>query len=171
MRAAWAHARREFHKIKNIKGIGQILKLIGKLYHIEMQAREHKLSSDDLHKLRQEKTRPVVKEIKIWLDQIILAVPPKSSVGKATSYVLGQWGNLAKFLDNPAIPLDNNPVENSIRPFVIGRNNWMFSDRVKGARASAGIYSLIETAKANGLEPYCYLKYLFERLPTICRNG
>lgn len=161
----WAHSRREFYKIKSIKGVGYILKLIGKLYHIEEQARKQNLGLQDLNNLRQTKSKPLVKEIKQWLDQKSHSVPPKVGVGKAVGYTLGQWVNLTQFLDDPKIPLDNNPVENAIRPFVIGRKNWLFSDRVKGARASAGIYSLIETAKANGLEPYWYLKYLFEQLP------
>ncbi len=79
----------------------------------------------------------------------------------------GQWPKLVRVLDDGRIPLDTNLVENAIRPFVIGRKNWLFADTVAGARASASLYGLIETAKANGIEPGRYLAYLFEVLPTI----
>jgi len=92
-------------------------------------------------------------------------VPPKSLLGKAIHYTLSQWHRLIQYTTDGIIRPDNNMVENAIRPFVVGRKNWLFSDTVQGARASALIYSLIETAKSNGLEPYWYLKYLFERLP------
>ena len=81
-----------------------------------------------------------------------------------------QWPRLIRFLDDGLIPLDNNPAENAIRPFVVGRKNWLFSHTPSGAQASAAIYSLIETAKANGLSPYEYLQYVFETLPTLSEN-
>ncbi|MCL7931821.1 IS66 family transposase, partial [Halomonas llamarensis] len=92
---------------------------------------------------------------------------PKSTLGKALHYLDHQWPRLTRFLDNGLIPLDNNPAENAIRPFVVGRKNWLFSHTPSGAHASAAIYSLIETAKANGLPPYEYLRYVFETLPTL----
>ena len=76
-----------------------------------------------------------------------------------------------RYLDNGHYPIDNNPVENAIRPFAIGRKAWMFSTSVQGAKASANLYSLIETAKANGLEPYAYLKTVFSKLPDITSYG
>ncbi len=79
----------------------------------------------------------------------------------------GQWPKLVRVLDDGRIPLDTNLVENAIRPFVVGRKNWLFADTVAGARASANLYSLIETAKANGIEPGRYLAHLFEVLPTV----
>ena len=161
----WVHARRKFIEIKGQKGCGTVLKLIGKLYKIEKDVKEQELDTEAHLALRQKKSDPVVKEIKKWLDQKSIAVPPKSPMGQAVSYTLGQWKKLEIFLENVTIPLDNNQTENAIRPFVIGRKNWLFSDTVWGARASAGIYSLIETAKANGLEPYQYLYYLFTHLP------
>lgn len=163
--ACWVHARRKFVEIESQKGCGPVIKLIGKLYKIEKDAKEQDLNPKAHLALRQEKSRPVVKEIKKWLDQKSITVPPKSPMGQAVAYSLGQWKNLEVFLEDAAISLDNNLTENAIRPFVIGRKNWLFSDTVWGARASAGIYSLIETAKANGLEPYNYLCYLFTHLP------
>jgi transposase len=92
-------------------------------------------------------------------------VPPKSLLGKAISYTLKQWHRLDKYLEDGRLRMDNNLAENAIRPFVVGRKNWLFSGNAAGARASASLYSLIETAKANGLEPYWYLRHIFERLP------
>ncbi len=81
------------------------------------------------------------------------------------SYALGQWERIEKYLEHALLTPDTNAIENAIRPFVIGRKNWLFSNTPLGAHASAGIYSLIETAKANGHEPYKYLCYLFNELP------
>ena len=86
-------------------------------------------------------------------------------LGKAIGYTLNQWHRLIQYVEDGWAGLDNNVVENALRPFVIGRKNWLFSCTPEGANASACLYSLIETAKANGLEPYWYLKYLFENLP------
>ena len=92
-------------------------------------------------------------------------MPLKGRLGTALTYLHNQWDHLTLFLKDSRIPLDNNPAENAIRPFVIGRKNWLFSDTPKGAQASANLYSLIETAKANGVEPYSYLCKVFEELP------
>ena len=94
-------------------------------------------------------------------------VPPKSTLGKAIHYALNEWEKLIKFLNLPHVRIDNNLVENAIRPFVIGRKNWMFSDTPKGAESSAFMYSLIESAKANGQDPYWYLRFLFEKYPYV----
>jgi len=90
---------------------------------------------------------------------------PKSVLGEAVHYTLKCWSGLTQYIKNGHIPIDNNGAENGIRPFVIGRKNWMFCDTVNGAHASARLYSIIETAKANGLEPYQYLRHLFTELP------
>ena len=92
---------------------------------------------------------------------------PKTALGKALHYLQHQWPRLIRYLENGRYPIDNNPVENAIRPFVIGRKNWLFSTSVPGAKASANLYSLIETAKAHGLEPYAYLKRVLTELPNI----
>jgi transposase len=92
-------------------------------------------------------------------------VPPKNLLGKALQYLDNQWPRLIAYLEDGQYPIDNNPVENAIRPFAIGRKNWLFSASVNGAKASANLYSLIETAKANDLEPYAYLKRVFTELP------
>ena len=92
-------------------------------------------------------------------------VVPRSLLGVAVNYTLKQWNRLLVYLDHPEMTPDNNLAENAIRPFVVGRKNWLFSGTPAGARASALLYSLIETARANALEPYKYLRYLFEKLP------
>ena len=108
---------------------------------------------------------PIVNELGVWLYINAPKIPPRSLLGKAFNYTISQWARLIRYLDNGLVRMDNNLIENSIRPFVIGRKNWLFNVTPEGARASASFYSLIETAKANGLEPSKYLKYLFERFP------
>ena len=115
--------------------------------------------------MRQEKAKPIFDDFFKWLSKKSLQVVPKSLLGKAVSYALGQWNRLLVYLDHPAMTPDNNLAENAIRPFVIGRKNWLFAGTPDGAKASADLYSLIETAKANRLEPYKYLRYLFEKIP------
>jgi len=108
---------------------------------------------------------PILDEIRVWLDAALPQVPPKSATGKALNYLYNEWDKLVRYLDDGRLEIDNNRAENAIRPFVIGRKNWLFSDSVKGIKASANLYSLIETAKANGLEPYAYLRHVFTELP------
>ena len=108
---------------------------------------------------------PVVERFHAWLVALEPKVVPKRLLGKAVHYTLGQWPKLTTFLTHGEVPLDNNRCENAIRPFVVGRKGWLFSDTVKGAIASANLFSIVETAKANGVEPHAYLSLLFERLP------
>ncbi len=103
---------------------------------------------------------------KRWLEKKEPETPPQSLIGKAIRYSLSNWEKLIRYLDAWYITPDNNGVENAIRPFVLGRKNWLFANTPRGASASACLYSLVETAKANGLEPYHYLKYLFTYLPS-----
>lgn len=92
-------------------------------------------------------------------------MPPQTAIGKALYYLHSQWDRLIRYLDDGAYPIDNNRAENAIRPFTLGRKNWLFANSQAGAKASANLYSLIETAKANGLNPYEYLKVVFKELP------
>jgi transposase len=169
----WVHARRKFIEVtkamgnkKNPSGnAGSALKYISKLYKIEKEAHQKKLSTDEIYVQRQSQAVPILKEFKKWLGARVEHVPPKSLLGKAINYTLNEWLRLINYTEDGRVGPDNNAVENAIRPFVIGRKNWLFSYTPDGAHASAAIYSLIETAKANGLEPYSYLKCLFEKLP------
>ena len=116
--------------------------------------------------MRQKHAKPILIKMKTWLDTSKDQVPPKSLLGKAINYCLNQWARLFNYIKDGHAGIDNNVAENAIRPFVLGRKNWLFSGTPEGARASALLYSLIETAKANKLEPYSYLRFLFEKLPT-----
>jgi transposase len=166
----WAHARRKFieaekslPKGKKSPAISAILNEIAKLYGIEKQVKS--LGAADKQQHRQEKAKPVLDKLHQSLLKKAGSVAPKSSFGEAVHYTLKHWSGLTRYLQNGHLPIDNNGAENGIRPFVIGRKNWLFCDTVKGAEASARLYSIMETAKANGLEPYHYLKHLFAELP------
>ncbi|MGB7931124.1 MAG: transposase, partial [Gammaproteobacteria bacterium] len=139
------------------------LALIRKLYRVEKEART--LTSEDRCAHRQRHARPILNELRSWLDESLPQVPPTSATGKALNYLHNEWDKLVCYLEDGRLEIDNNGAENAIRPFVLGRKNWLFSDSVKGVKASANLYSLVETAKANGLEPYAYLRHLFTELP------
>jgi transposase len=166
-----AHARRRFTEAVKAQGKNKTrgkahrgLALIQRLYRVEKQTRQ--LSPEQRHEQRQQQARPILTEIRTWLDQVLPQVPPTSATGKALHYMHNEWSQLIRYLDDGRLEIDNNAAENAIRPFVLGRKNWLFSDSVGGVKASANLYSLIETAKANRLEPYAYLRYLFTELPT-----
>ena len=165
-----AHARRKFSEALKAQGKNKKrgkahrgLALIQKLYRVEKQAR--RLDPEERYAHRQQQARPVLDELRSWLDDTLPLVPPTSAIGKALNYLHREWDKLIRYLDDGRLKIDNNGAENAIRPFVVGRKNWLFSTSVKGVKASANLYSLIETAKANGLEPYAYLRHLFTELP------
>lgn len=169
----WAHARRKFMEVIQARdkkehkaGSADVaLGHIQKLYRVEKDAKELKIKPENLCAYRQQHARPVLMEFKFWLDKKAVQTPPKGLLGKAVAYTLGQWSRLIRYLDFSFVTPDNNLAENAIRPFVVGRKNWLFSGNPEGAKASATLYSLIEMAKANGLEPYRYLRHLLENLP------
>lgn len=165
----WAHVRRKFVDAVKVQPKGthshadQAVAMIGKLYGIE---REHKDSTDEVrYAARQEKSMPLLDELHDWMEKILPKVPPKSALGGALSYMRDYWGKLVRYPERGDLPIDNNRCENAIRPFVVGRKAWLFSDTPAGANASAIIYSLVETAKANGVEPYTWLRHALEHLP------
>jgi hypothetical protein len=138
---------------------------IGELYAVESRARDVD-DVRDRQKLREEHSRPVLEKIERMLLRHLHAVVPGSLLGKALHYLSAQWPKLIRYVEHGAWPIDNNLCENAIRPFVIGRRNWLFADTVAGADASANLYSLVETCKANGIDPYAYLVSLFRKLPS-----
>jgi len=167
-----AHARRKFSDAVKAQGRNKKrgkahrgLKLIQKLYQIEQKARKQKLSPEQRYALRQKQAQPVLDEIRDWLNESLPQIPPSSMTGTALNYLNNEWDKLIAYLKDGRLEIDNNGAENAIRPFVVGRKNWLFATSVKGVKASANLYSLVETAKANGLEPYAYLRYLFAKLP------
>lgn len=168
----WAHARRKFVDALNVlpqdqrndpKHLANIaLKYISKLYKIEEELSD--ASPEDRKSLRSERSKAILEEFKVWLDRESGLTLPKSILGAAFTYCKNQWSKLIEFLADGRLEIDNNRAERSIKPFVIGRKNWLFSNTPRGAKTSAIIYSIIETAKENGLDPFSYLKYVFERL-------
>lgn len=167
----WAHARRKFveaQKASSGKGnkVGKAdiaINLIGKLYAIEKKIKTE--STETRYQVRQQESIPQLKKIRTWLDNTLYTALPKGLLGKAVSYLDKNWKKLTVYTEDGRLNIDNNPAENAIRPFVVGRKNWLFSATVLGAKSSASLYSLIETAKANHLEPYHYLRYVFSELP------
>lgn len=171
-----AHARRKFDEtlkaapknidISNSKA-KEALDIIGELYKLEKEYKTKKLTPEEIYIQRQEKTKPILEEYKKWLDKEIKRTLPKSKLGQALKYSINQWPKLTRFIDDGKLDIDNNLAERAIKPFVIGRKNWLFSKSPKGATASGVIYSILETAKANKVKPFHYLTYLFEKLPNI----
>jgi hypothetical protein len=167
-----AHARRNFSdavkgqgKNKRVGKAQQGLTWIQKLYRIEKVARTKEMLPEERKLYRQQHAAPILEKMRTWLDASLPNVPPGTLTGKALNYLNNEWPKLVRYLEDGRLEIDNNLAENAIRPFVIGRKNWLFSDSVKGVKASANLYSLIETAKANKLEPYQYLREVFTRLP------
>jgi len=165
-----AHARRKFSDAVKAQGKNRKpgkaqhgLALIQKLYRVEKQAKQ--LTPLERFDHRQQHATPILERLRRWLDDSLPQVLPGSTAGKALNYLHNEWDKLTCYLDDGRLEIDNNLAENAIRPFVVGRKNWLFSHSVAGVNASANLYSLIETTKANGLEPYAYLRYLFAELP------
>jgi transposase len=170
----WAHARRKFTEALNAlpssKSLVSVTATDGLLFCNQLFAIERELknlSSEERYEKRLKRSKPVLDAFLSWLKIQEHKVLPKSALGQAINYCLNQWEKLEAFLKDGRLELDNNRSERSIKPFVIGRKNWLFSNTPKGARASAIIYSIVETAKANGLNPYFYLNFLFEKLPNM----
>jgi len=165
--ACWAHVRRRFieatHGRKNTAAAHQMVALISKLYQVERAARDQ--SPQERKSFRSARATPILDKIKTWLDEKVTQVLPKSPLGTAITYTLNLWPKLVTCLEDGHIEIDNNRAENAIRPFVIGRKGWLFSGSPRGAQASATLYTLVESAKANQLEPWAYLNFLFEQLP------
>jgi transposase len=167
----WSHGRRKFAEVVKASGkhtmegkAEEALKFIRRLYRIEREVEERGLEAESIRQERQLRSKPILDEFEMWLKENAPKTPPKSLLGKAYTYMLSQWCRLIRYIEDGNLRMDNNWIENAIRPFAVGRKNWLFSGNPEGATASANIYSIIETAKANGLEPYHYLCYLFEKL-------
>ncbi len=165
----WAHSRRQFMEAQKVQPKGKTgkadmaINFIGKLYGVEKQTKDSDAATR--HRTRQQISVPVLKQFHAWLLKSQQQVPPKTALGKAINYTLEYWPELSRYTEDGEWPIDNNQAENAIRPFVIGRKAWLFSHSQRGATASANLYSLVESAKANGKEPYRYLSWLFEKLP------
>ena len=170
----WDHARRKFTDAKKsadrkkthnnkVAKFDVALSKIQKLYLIERDIR--KLHPDEKYRQRQQRSLPVLSDLKEWLEKNVSKVPKDSKMYEAIQYTLNQWSKLIVYCGDGRLNISNAPAENAIRPFVIGRKSWLFADTPNGANASAIHYSLVETAKANGLEPYQYLREILSKLP------
>ena len=165
----WAHVRRRFMDAIKVQPKGkrgranEAVELIGKLYGIERDTREY--SDAERYQSRQQYSVPLLDQLKCWLATTRPEVTPKSALGTALSYMADCWPTLTRYTERGDLPIDNNRCENAIRPFVVGRKAWLFSVSTAGANASAVLYSLIETAKANGHEPYSWLHHVLRHIP------
>ena len=175
----FAHARRYFIEALKAQGLNpnklpakppdkarrpmKALGFIRHLYAIEHRVREH--TPAERRAARQAESLPVLHDLYDWLVETLPKIVPSTPLGRALGYLERHWAGIVRYCEDGRLEIDNNRCENAIRPFVMGRKNWLFSDTVNGAKASANLYSLIETAKANSLEPYAYLHRVFSLLP------
>lgn len=137
------------------------------MYLIERYLRRANADTETIIKIRAKTTKPLLVDFHELLVEQQAQVIPKGLLGRAISYALNLWPRLTLFADAADLPIDNNITENAIRPFAVGRKNWLFSQTPHGAFASAAMYSVIQSAIANGLDPYEYLRFLFDRLPNL----
>jgi transposase len=165
--ACMAHARRKFeHALDNDpKRAEYAMEKIQALYRIEKEARESNLSHEQRKTLRQEKAKPILQEFEQWMKEQLPEVLPKSMIGKAINYTMGLWNRLIRYIDDGKWEIDNNLVENSIRPVALGRKNYLFAGSHEAAKQAAMIYSFLGTCKLNNVEPFQWLKETLSRIP------
>ncbi len=163
-----AHARRMFHEaLNNDKARAEhAMEQIQKLYAIERTCSDKQLPADEIKALRQKEAVPVLTELGEWMKREYIIALPKSAIGKALAYSIQRWGRLSKYTENGLLNIDNNPVENSIRPVAIGRKNYLFAGSHEAARRSGMLYSLLSTCKMHGIEPYAWLKDILGKIAT-----
>ena len=165
-----AHARRKFHEL-HVTGKSliaeQALSLIQQLYQIEAELRDMPdCSAEQRRQRRQQDSQPIMQQLYEWLKEHQLKVPPSSPTAKAINYSLKRWSALSRYLDDGDLPICNNWVENQMRPWALGRKNWLFAGSLRSGQRAANIMTLIQSAKLNGLDPYAYLTDILTRLPT-----
>lgn len=171
----WAHARRGFvealavlpkeERKNGTSATAKGLAYCNRLFEIERELKE--LSPEERKAERLARSVPVLNEFHAWLTKQSTIMLPKSAFGKAVTYCLNQWDKLQGYLLDGRLEIDNNRAERAIKPFVIGRKNWLFSNTPRGAKTSAILYSIVETAKENGLKPFDYITYLLEQVPNL----
>jgi len=162
-----AHARRPFAELVKLSKNGlaeEAVRFYRKLYAIEKEAKENNFSHEQRYLLRKEKATPILDAFKKWLEHHVVKTSEHGKIGKAIRYCLSNWTELTNYLKDGRIEIDNNLIENDIRPFALGRKNWLFSGSPTGAKAGATFYSLIQTCKANQIEPYQYFCVMLNRI-------
>ena len=172
----WAHARRKFDEAlqtlpkekrqESLAATGECY--CTRLFQLEQTLVE--LTPEERYTKRLELEKPVLDALLAWANETSAKTAPKSALGKALHYLREQWPYLVRYLEDGRLELSNNRAERSIKPFVMGRKNWLFSNTPAGAQSSAVIYSLIETAKENDLDPYRYLVWLLNHAPGLSRT-
>lgn len=166
--ACWAHARRKFSAVDKMSSkpgmAASALIRIGKLYEIEKRSREEGLDPGKVKELRQKEAKPILDDLQKWLLKKRPQIPPKSLLGEAVRYTIKHFKELCVYLEDGRLSIDNNEAERCIRPFAVGRKNWLFSGSVKGAESSAILYSLLETAKSYGHNPFQYFEDVLKNI-------
>jgi len=170
--ACMSHARRKFeHALDNHHVLAsQAMEMFGILYDIERDARNENLSFDEIKELRRIKAKPVLEKMELWLKEQINLVLPQSAIGKAIAYTLRLWPRLIRYIENGKFCIDNNLIENSIRPIALGRKNYLFAGSHDAAQQAAIVYSLLATCKIKNVEPYTWLKKTLSVLPDYPAN-
>lgn len=170
--ACMAHARRKFeHALENNPTLAaNAMKMFQSLYDIEREIRERDLEADAIKMLRQEKSKPVLDQMEAWLKEQIIHVPPKSAIGVAMAYTLNLWTRLIRYINDGRFNIDNNLIENSIRPVALGRKNYLFAGSHEAAQQAAVVYSILATCKLHGVEPFAYLTRILSIIPDFPAN-
>ena len=163
-----AHARRMFTQaLENDEArAAYAMKEIQKLYAIERDCKERNLSVDEIKTVRQQQSVPILTSLGEWMKEQYMQITPKSTIGKALGYSIERWEKISLYTENGMLNIDNNPVENSIRPVALGRKNYLFAGSHEAARRSGMLYSLLGTCKMNGIEPYAWFKNILEKIPS-----
>jgi hypothetical protein len=163
-----AHARRKFTEaLDNDKAVAEYaLGEIQKLYAIERKCKDEGLSADKIKTRRQEQSLPILVALGMWMKEQYIEVLPKSNIGEALAYSIKRWDTLSRYTENGMLNIDNNPVENSIRPVALGRKNYLFAGSHEAAKRSSMLYSLFGTCKLHGIEPYGWLKNVLQKIPS-----
>jgi transposase len=161
-----AHARRKFENAKDndLERAEYVLERMQKLYITEREAREKDLSFDERKELRIKQSLPILQELEKWMKEQLPDVLPKSSIGQAITYTLGLWNRLTRYIENGQVEIDNNLIENSIRPVALGRKNYLFAGSHEAVQQAAMIYSFLGTCKINNVEPLGWLKDVLQKI-------
>ncbi|NWN92970.1 IS66 family transposase, partial [Marinobacter adhaerens] len=157
------------HEANKSELAAKALEYIGGLYEIERESKD--LPPDKRQEIRQTKAKPLADALHQWMLVHRQKVPDGSGTAKALDYSLKRWEALTRYLDDGAVPIDNNWVENQIRPWALGRSNWLFAGSLRSGQRAAAVMTLIQSAKLNGHDPYAYLKDVLTRLPTQKNNA
>jgi hypothetical protein len=163
--ACWAHVRRKFYDLQvahKSPVAEEALRRIGELYAIEAESRGRK--PEERRQVRNERSRPLLESLKQWLEETLGKLSRKSDTSLAVRYALGRWEALMRYCDDGQLEIDNNAAERALRAVALGRKNYLFAGSDRGGESAAAIYSLIGTAKLNGVDPEGYLRNVLSRI-------